>query len=81
VTWHQLRHIHASTPHDIGVPAKIAQQQSGHAAVETTMNFYTHAIPDSHRRAIESLEEALFPVVPKCSQVGDAGKETKVVIN
>jgi len=81
VTWHQLRHIHASTLHDIGVPAKIAQQQLGHAAVETTMNFYTHAIPDSHRRAIESLEEALFPVVPKCSQVGDAGKETKVVIN
>jgi integrase len=81
VTWHQLRHIHASTLHDIGAPAKIAQQQLGHAAVETTMSFYTHAIPDSHRRAIESLEEALFPVVPKCSQVGAAGKETKVVIN
>src|SRR6266849_6548633 len=64
VTWHQLRHIHASVLHDIGVPAKIAQQQLGHATVETTLNFYTHAIPDTHRRAIESLEEALFPVVP-----------------
>jgi integrase len=81
VTWHQLRHIHASTLHDIGVPAKIAQQQLGHATVETTLNFYTHAIPDTHRRAIESLEQALFPVVPKCSQVGDSGKETKVVIH
>ncbi len=81
VTWHQLRHIHASVLHDIGVPAKIAQQQLGHASVETTLNFYTHAIPDTHRRAIESLEEALFPVVPKCSQVGDSGKETKVVIH
>jgi integrase len=81
VTWHQLRHIHASVLHDIGVPAKIAQQQLGHASVETTLNFYTHAIPDTHRRAIESLEEALFPVVPKCSQVGDGGKETKVVIH
>jgi integrase len=66
--------------HDIGVPAKIAQQQLGHATVETPLNFYTHAIPDTHRRAIESLERALFPVVPKCSQVGDSGKETKVVI-
>jgi integrase len=67
VTWHQLRHIHASVRvlHDIGVPAKIAQQQLGHATVETTLNFYTHAIPDTHRRAIESLEQALFPVVPK----------------
>jgi integrase len=81
VTWHQLRHIHASVLHDIGVPAKIAQQQLGHATVETTLNFYTHAIPETHRRAIESLEEALFPVVPKCSQVGDGRKGTKVVIH
>src|SRR6266436_4407464 len=81
VTWHQLRHIHASVLHDIGVPAKIAQQQLGHATVETTLNFYTHAIPDTHRRAIERLEQALFPVVPKCSQAGDSGKETKVVIH
>jgi integrase len=29
VTWHQLRHIHASTLHDIGIPAKIAQLQLG----------------------------------------------------
>jgi integrase len=81
VTWHQLRHVHASVLHDIGVPAKIAQQQLGHASVETTLNFYPQAIPDTHRRAIESLEEALFPVVPKCSQVEDSRKETKVVIH
>ncbi len=81
VTWHQLRHIHASVLHDIGVPAKIAQQQLGHASVETTLNFYTHVIPDTHGRAIESLEETLFPVVPKCSQIGDSGKETKAVIH
>src|SRR6266481_855140 len=81
VTWHQLRRIHASVLHDIGVPAKIAQQQLGHATVETTLNFYTHAIPGAHRRVIESPERALFPVAPKCSQVGDSGKETKVVIH
>jgi len=81
VTWHQLRHIHASVLHDIGVPAKIAQQQLGHANVQTTMNFYTHAIPETHRRAIESLEAVLFPVVPNCSQVGDGEKETEVVIH
>ena len=81
VTWHQLRHIHASVLHDIGVPAKIAQQQLGHASVETTLNFYTHAIPDTHRRAIEGQEQALFPVAPKCFQVGDSRKEVKVVMN
>jgi integrase len=81
ITWHQLRHVHASTLHDIGIPAKIAQQQLGHASIEATLNIYTHAIPETHRRAIESLEAVLFPVVPKCSQVGDGGKETKVVIH
>ena len=67
VTWHQLRHIHASVLHDIGVPAKIAQEQLGHATVETTLNFYTHAIPDTHRRAIESL--ARRGSFPSCSQM------------
>jgi len=81
VTWHQLRHIHASTLHDIGIPAKIAQQQLGHASIQTTLNIYTNAIPETHRRAIESLEAVLFPVVPKCSQVGENGKEKEVVIH
>jgi integrase len=78
---HQLRHIHASTLHDIGRPAKIAQLQLGHASIETTLNIYTHTIPDTHRRAIERLEAALFPVVPKCSQAGESGKEKEVVIH
>src|SRR6266699_3815327 len=83
-TWHELRHMHAFVLHDIGVPAKIAQQQLGYATIETTLNLYTHAIPGTHRRAIERLEEALFAGVPKCSkcfQVGDSGKELKVVIH
>ena len=64
VTWHQLRHVHASVLHDLGVPAKIAQQQLGHATLETTLNIYTHAIPATHRRAVERLERVLFPNVP-----------------
>jgi len=65
VTWHQLRHVHASLLHDLGVPAKVAQQQLGHATVETTLKLYTHAIPETHRRAVEGLERVLFPNVPK----------------
>jgi integrase len=52
-----------------------------HASIETTLNIYTHAIPDTHRRATERLEAALFPVVPKCSQAGESGKEREVVIH
>ncbi len=65
VTWHQFRHIHSSILHDLGVPVKIAQQQLGHASVETTLNFYTHVIPETHRQAVQNLERVLFPSVPK----------------
>jgi integrase len=44
VTWHQFRHVHSSLLHDLGVPPKVAQQQLGHATVETTLNLYTHVI-------------------------------------
>jgi len=71
VTWHQLRHVHASTLHNMGVPAKIAQQQLGHASMQTTMNIYTHAVPETHRRSIEGLESLLFPSVPKLTGSGE----------
>lgn len=49
--------------HDIGVPAKVAQQQLGHAAVETTLKVYTHAIPGTHLLAVENLKRVLIPNV------------------
>jgi len=80
VTWYQLRHIHASVLHDIGVPAKIAQQQLGHASVETTLNFYTHVIPDTPACNRESRRGSF----PSCSQMfPNRGfrEETKAVIH
>ena len=67
VTWHQLRHVHSSLLHDLGVPVKIVQQQLGHASVATTPNIYTHVIAETHRQAIVDLERVLFP---SCSHVG-----------
>ncbi|MBI1876184.1 MAG: tyrosine-type recombinase/integrase [Acidobacteria bacterium] len=37
VTWHQFRHIHSSLLNDLRVPAKIAQEQLGHASIQTTL--------------------------------------------
>jgi integrase len=68
VTWHQFRHIHSTVLHDLNVPAKIAQQQLGHASVETTMKVYTHVVQKTHRKAIEDLEGVLFPNVPKLAR-------------
>jgi len=60
VTWHQFRHIHSSLLNDLRVPAKIAQEQLGHASISTTLNIYTHVVDASHRKAVEDVEERLF---------------------
>jgi integrase len=60
VTWHQFRHIHSSRLNDLRVPAKIAQEQLGHASISTTLNIYTHLVDASHRKAVEAVEERLF---------------------
>ena len=49
---------------------KIAQEQLGHASIQTTLNIYTHVVDASHRAAIESLEQRLFPTVPKSRKAG-----------
>jgi integrase len=60
VTWHQFRHIHSSLLNDLRVPAKIAQEQLGHASIATTFGIYTHVVDASHRSAIEAVEDRLF---------------------
>ena len=60
VTWHQFRHIHSSLLNDLRVPAKIAQEQLGHASISTTLGIYTHVVDASHRQAVEDVEERLF---------------------
>jgi integrase len=65
VTWHQFRHIHSTLLNDLRVPVKIAQEQLGHASIQTTLNIYTHVVDASHRTAIEAVERELFPSVPK----------------
>ena len=60
LTWHQFRHIHSSLLNDLRVPAKIAQEQLGHASISTTRGIYTHVVDASHRSAVEAVEERLF---------------------
>ena len=82
VTWHQFRHIHSSLLNDLKVPAKIAQEQLGHASISTTLNIYTHVVDASHRTAVEAVEARLFgdldpngpklAIVPKTGQAANA---------
>jgi integrase len=65
--------IHSTLLHELGVPLKAAQEQLGHATIGTTLKVYTHAIPETHKKAIENLEHVLFPNVPKYVEKKSSG--------
>jgi integrase len=75
VTWHQFRHIHSSLLNDLRVPAKIAQEQLGHASITRTLSIYTHVVDASHRQAIEAVERQLFPNVPNFADPPDGAND------
>jgi integrase len=60
VSWHSFRHTHATLLGDTGGSLKTAQALLGHSDLETTLNTYTHAIPDSQRTAVERVAGVLF---------------------
>jgi integrase len=59
ISWHSFRHTHATLLHDSGESLKTAQALLGHSDLETTLGVYTHAIPDSQRRAVERVAGVL----------------------
>jgi integrase len=85
VTWHQFRHIHSSLLNDLRVPAKIAQEQLGHASISTTLGIYTHVVDASHRAAVNAVEERLFSVMlrnaPKSAGSLDTATPVSDVVN
>jgi len=69
-SWHRLRKLHSTYLGDLSVSPRIMQAQLGHADAALTLNVYTQLIPESQRRAIESLEGLLFRNVPKPERQG-----------
>src|SRR5216683_1173163 len=60
ITWHSFRHTHATIPGEIGESLRTAQALLAHSDLETTLNVYTHAIPESQRRAVGKVAEVMF---------------------
>lgn len=52
VTVRGLRHSYATRHFEVGTPIKTVQKLLGHEKFETTMNIYTHVMPDIKRRQI-----------------------------
>jgi integrase len=67
ISWHSFRHTHATQLAEAGESLRTAQSLLGHSDLETTLNVYTHAIPDAQRRAVDKVAEVLFTNVHKIS--------------
>jgi integrase len=61
VGWHSFRHTHAMLLTEVGKSIKTTQAILGHSDLETTLNIYSHPIPESQRRAVERVAEILDP--------------------
>lgn len=64
VSWHCFWHINATLLGEVGESLKTAQSILGHSDLETTLNTYMHAIPDS-QLACGRTSRGGF--VPRCS--------------
>jgi integrase len=71
ISWHSLRHTHATLLSDLGESRKTAQAQLGHARLSTTAEIYTQVVPASQRAAIKKLGRAIGPRLdPNGSKLG-----------
>ncbi len=80
IGWHSFRHTHATLLSMLGESLKTAQAQLGHSSLQTTLEVYTHAIPETQRTAVERLEHLLLkgrmdPNGPKFRVGNDEGPE------
>jgi integrase len=57
VSWHSFRHTHATQLAELGESLRTAQAILGHSDLETTLNVYTHAVPEAQRRAVDKIAQ------------------------
>ena len=75
IGWHSFRHTLATLLGEAGESLRTAQAILGHSDLKTTLNVYTHAIPESQKRAVDKVAGLVFPKVPKFA----AGSENEKV--
>ncbi len=72
VTWHALRHCHATLLDVVGAPLGTVQALLGHASPEVTLQIYLHAIPEEQRRAVQKVGKLL--IGPKWTQFAEVAR-------
>lgn len=60
ITFHDLRHTHASILLQQGVHPKVVSERLGHSSVHMTLNTYSHLLPHLQHDMVEPLDQLLF---------------------
>jgi integrase len=63
ISFHGLRHTHATDLLRAGVHSKIASERLGHSSVATTLDIYSHALPGLQEEAAQRIDAALRKVL------------------
>ena len=71
IDWHTFRHSYRSWLDDTGAPMSVQKELMRHANIQTTMNVYGKAMPDSKRQANSNVVQ----MVLKGRKTGDAATE------
>lgn len=64
VRFHDLRHTHATHLVSGGLNFKMISERMGHADTRTTLNLYTHSLPEQDREAAKLMGSKLIKKVP-----------------
>jgi integrase len=58
-TFHSLRHSHASELLRKGIPIAVVSKRLGHSKISTTLDIYTHCLPNEQDQAAALMDAAL----------------------
>ncbi len=59
ISFHDLRHSHATLLMQAGVNPKVVSERLGHAGVAITLDLYSHVMPSMQEQAVRKFEELL----------------------
>ena len=71
VTFHGLRHTHATQFLKEGVHPKVAQERLGHSTISTTLDLYSHVMPGMQEDAALKVDKALKAALGKRQDNGN----------
>ena len=73
LSWHQLRHSHATLAQEVGLPQLETMANMGHTNPSQTIH-YSHAALELRRKSIEELSALIDSGAAKGAEKKDKGK-------